>query len=211
MKIDVLRYIGAVTREVQSRDHDGRPARVVVASCAYDTTISDVWDAITNPERIPRWFLPISGDLRLGGHYQFQGNAGGQITGCEPPHSLALTWGMGGQVSWVNVHLTELSDGGTRLQLEHIAHVPDDLWNQFGPGAVGVGWDQAIMGLGRHLSTGAAVDPKQAAAWTASEEGKDFARRSSDEWCRASISAGTDETTARSAATRTTAFYSGGS
>jgi uncharacterized protein YndB with AHSA1/START domain len=207
--MDALRYIGAVTREIQSRDHDGRPARVLVATCAYDTTIGDVWDAITNPERIPRWFLPISGDLRLGGRYQLQGNAGGEITGCEPPHSLALTWEFGGQVSWVRVQLTELSDGGTRLRLEHIAHVPDDLWNQYGPGAVGVGWDLTMMGLGRHLLTGAAVDPKDAAAWQASEEGKDFVRRSSDEWGQASIAAGADETAARSAASRTTAFYGG--
>jgi uncharacterized protein YndB with AHSA1/START domain len=181
LKIDVLRYIGAVTREVQSRDHEGRPARVVVATCAYDTTITDVWDAITNAERIPRWFLPISGDLRLGGRYQLHGNASGQVIGCEPPRSLAVTWEFGGQVSWVHVQLTELSDGGTGLQLEHIAHVPDEFWNQYGPGAVGVGWDLTMMGLGRHLSTGDAVDPKEAAAWPASEEGKGFVCRSSDE------------------------------
>ena len=48
LKIDVLRYIGAVTREVRSCDYEGRPARVAVATCAYDTTITDVWDAITN-------------------------------------------------------------------------------------------------------------------------------------------------------------------
>src|SRR5437879_5876620 len=209
LKIDVLRYIGAVTREVQSREHEGRPARVVVATCAYDTTITDVWDAITNAERIPRWFLPISGDLRLGGRYQLHGNASGQVTGCEPPRSLALTWEFGGQVSWVHVQLTELSDGGTRLRLEHIAHVPDELWNQYGPGAVGVGWDLTMLGLGRYLSTSDAVDPKEAAAWPASEEGKDFVRKSSDEWGRASISAGMDEASARSAASRTTAFYSG--
>jgi hypothetical protein len=73
--IDVLRYIGAVTREVQNREFDGRPARVMLATCAYDTTLDDVWDAITNAARIPRWFLPISGDLRLGGRYQLEGNA----------------------------------------------------------------------------------------------------------------------------------------
>lgn len=211
MEIDVLRYIGAVTREIRSREQDGRPARVLVATCAYDTTIADTWDAITNPERIPRWFLPISGDLRLGGRYQLHGNAGGQITGCQPPRRLALTWEMGGQVSWVNVSLTELSDGGTRLQLEHIAHVPDDLWNHYGPGAVGVGWDLIIMGLGKHLSTGAAMDPKAGAAWPATEEGKVFVGRSSDAWGQASIAAGTDEANARAAAGRTTAFYTGAS
>lgn len=209
IKPDPLRYIGAVTREVQNREHEGRPARVVIATCAYDTGLEDVWDAITNPERIPRWFLPISGDLRLGGRYQLHGNASGRITACEPPRSFSLTWEFGGQVSWVNLRLSKLSDGGTRLRLEHIAHVPDELWKQYGPGAVGIGWDMALMGLGLHLATGNSIDPEQALAWQTSEEGKDFARRSSEEWCRASIAAGTEEAAARGAATRVTAFYTG--
>jgi len=207
---DVLRYIGAVTREVQTREYQGRPARVIVATCAYDTTMDDVWDAITNPERIPRWFLPITGDLRLGGRYQLQSNAGGQITACDPPRTFDITWECGGQLSWVNVHLTQLSDGGTRLQLEHISHVPEEFWNQYGPGAVGVGWDLALMlGLRRHLETGAAVDRKQAMQWPTTTEGKEFIGRCSEEWCRASITAGTPETAAREAAGRTTAFYTG--
>jgi uncharacterized protein YndB with AHSA1/START domain len=194
--MDVLRYLGAVTREVQKRDHAGRPARAIVATCTYDTTVDDVWDAITNPERIPRWFLPISGDLRFKGRYQLLGNAGGEIMACEPPRNLAVTWEFGGQISWVHVSLTELSDGGTRLQLEHIVAMPDDTWSQYGPGAIGVGWDLTLMGLGRHLS-------KETAAWLASEEGKDFVRQSSEAWGRASIDAGTDQ------ARRTTAFYLG--
>src|SRR5215510_2836460 len=131
--IDVIRTIGAVTREVASREHEGRPARVVVATRTYDTSMEDAWDAISNPERIPRWFLPVSGDLKLGGRYQLQGNAGGEITGCEPPRHLAVTWEFAGEVSWVRVELSE--DGeGTHLELEHLAHVDDARWAQFGPG-----------------------------------------------------------------------------
>jgi uncharacterized protein YndB with AHSA1/START domain len=208
--MDVLRYIGAVTREVESREHDGRPSKVIVATCSYDTSIEDLWDAVTSPERIPRWFLPISGDLKLGGRYQLQGNAGGQIIACDPPRNLALTWEFGGQVSWVRVALSELSDGGAQLRLEHIAHVPEEFWNQYGPGAVGVGWDLALMvGLGRYLSNSASVDPAQAAAWAKSDEGKIFLRQSSDEWCLASIASGTPEHAAREAASRTTKFYGG--
>jgi uncharacterized protein YndB with AHSA1/START domain len=69
MTQDIAGLIGAVTREVTGREHNGRPARVVRASRTYDTTMDDVWDAITSAERIPRWFLPVSGDLRLGGRY----------------------------------------------------------------------------------------------------------------------------------------------
>src|SRR5437879_817894 len=86
--------------------------------------------------------------------------------------------------------------GTVGLELEHGAHVDCDLWDQFGPGAVGVGWDLALLGLGRHLDAGAAVDRAASAAWTASEEGEAFVRRSSDDWGRASIAAGTDQAAA---------------
>src|SRR5262249_35594997 len=165
MASDIGGIIGAVTRAVSQREHDGRPARVIVASRSYDTTPADVWDAIPNPERISRWFLPISGELRLGGRYQLQGNAGGEITRCEPPRHLAVTWEFGGEVSWVKVDLSEDGRNGTHLELEHIAHVDDARWAQFGPGAVGVGWDMTLMGLDRHLATGAANDPQRFMTW----------------------------------------------
>ena len=207
--IDVIRTIGAVAREVGSREHEGRPARVVVATRTYDTAREDVWDAITNPERIPRWFLPVTGDFKLGGRYQLQGNAGGEITGCEPPRHLAATWEFGGEVSWLNVDLANDPNGRTRLVLEHVAHVDDERWNQYGPGAVGVGWDMALMGLDRHLESGAPVDPQAAMAWLGTPEGKDFISRSSEDWCRASIADGTGAEAAEAAAKRTTAFYTG--
>src|ERR1700754_909981 len=137
MKIDPAAYVGAVVRQGADREYQGRPARVVIATRNYDTDIDDLWDALTSAERIPRWFLPISGDLRLGGRYQFKGNAGGEITRCEPPRLLGVTWEYGAEVSWLNVTLAAEA-AGTRLQLEHIAHVGDDRWDQFGPGAVGV-------------------------------------------------------------------------
>ena len=209
LEMDVLRYVGMINRDVHTREHEGRPARVLVATCPYDSTIDDVWDAITNPERIPRWFIPVSGDLRLGGRYQLQGNASGEITACEPPRSFALTWEYGGQVSWVQVRLSERPDGGTSLRLEHMAHVPDEFWTQFGPGAAGVGWDLTMLGLRRHLETGAAVDHKEAETWTLTENGKTFVSHSSDDWARASIASGTPEAAAQEAAGRTTAFYTG--
>ena len=206
MAIDVTRQIGAEVRDLSTRD-DG--ARVIVASRSYTTSVEDLWDALTNPERIPRWFAPVSGDLRLGGKYQIEGNAGGEVVECDPPRRFGLTWEMQGNVSWVNVQLSDSADGGTLLRLEHIAHVPEDFWNQFGPGAVGVGWDQALFGLDQHFSTGAIVRPEDAMAWIASQEGRSFVRQSSDAWCAASIAAGTEPSAARDAAERTRQFYTG--
>ena len=208
MELDIQRHVGAVTRGVESRIHDGRPANVVIAARTYDTTVEDLWDAITTKERIPRWFLPISGELRLGGRYQLHGNAGGTITRCEPPRAVGMTWEYGGTMSWVEVRLEPTSDGRAHLELEHIAHV-DPMWDEFGPGATGIGWDMALAGLANHIETGTAVDPREAMAWLGSENGKEFVRGSSEGWCRAAIAAGTDEAVAKAAAARTTAAYTG--
>jgi uncharacterized protein YndB with AHSA1/START domain len=207
--IDVSQQINAVRRQVGTRMLEAGEARTVIVSQAYQAPVEDVWDACTNPERIPRWFLPITGDLRVGGRYQLQGNAGGTIESCDPPKSFAATWEYGGEVSWIEVRLTPEPDGSTRLVLEHIAHADDERWAQFGPGAVGVGWDMGLMGLATHLSTGAAADPQEVAAWMASAGGRQFMTASSEHWCEASIAAGTDEAGARAAAGRTTAFYTG--
>src|SRR3569833_4560300 len=97
---------------------------MVVATRTYDTDIDDLWDALTNGERIPRWFLPISGDLRLGGHFQFQGNAGGEILRCEKPTLLSVTWGSAPMVTWLTLHLTKQGDGAEH-RLEHTADIGD--------------------------------------------------------------------------------------
>jgi uncharacterized protein YndB with AHSA1/START domain len=179
-----------------------------VAERTYDTTVEDMWDAVTTAERIPRWFLPVSGDLRLGGRYQFQGNAGGTITTCEPPRHLAVTWEFGGGISWVEVRLSEDPAGGTHLLLEHMMY-DDPHWEQFGPGAVGVGWELGLLGLALHLETGASTPPEENAGWVASDNGKGYIRASSEGWCQAAIAAGTDATAATAAAAKTTAFYTG--
>ena len=207
--MDVAKMVGAVARVVGTREQDGRPARVVVARRRYAGASDEVWDALTNPERIPRWFLPISGELRLGGRYQFTGNAGGTITQCDPPRALAVTWEHGGSVSWVTVRLSPAGDA-TDLELEHVAHVDDAFWDQYGPGAVGVGWDMGLMGLAEHLTAAPEVDPARAAAWGASAEGQAFVHASSESWADASIAAGTPAAAARASAGRTTAFYTGG-
>ncbi|MGW0824836.1 SRPBCC family protein [Streptomyces sp. NPDC002845] len=206
--IDVSHEINAVRRRVGRRVFKAGEARVVTVSRTYDSTVEDVWDACTNPERIPRWFLPVSGDLSLGGRYQLEGNAGGTIERCDPPKGFFATWEYGGEVSWIEVRLNPDGEGRTRFELEHIAHVDDERWAQFGPGAVGVGWDLGLMGLAVHLETGAAVPP-ETTAWMVSEDGRRFVALSSEAWGAASVEAGEDETAAREAADRTTAFYTG--
>jgi uncharacterized protein YndB with AHSA1/START domain len=206
---EVEQQINDVCREVGTRALDSGEARTVTISRSYDAAIEDVWDACTNAERLPRWFLPIDGDLRVGGRYRLTGNAEGTIERCEPPRSLSATWEFGGQVSWIELHLSTEPDGHTLLKLQHISVVDDARWDEFGPGAVGVGWDMTLMGLGLHLTSGLPADRGERMAWPASAEGREFTALSSERWGDASVRAGTAGAAARAAAERTTRFYTG--
>jgi uncharacterized protein YndB with AHSA1/START domain len=207
--IDVTDQISAVSREVSGRVLDAGEARIVSLSRRYPAGLADVWDACTNPERIRRWFLPVSGELTEGGRYQLQGNAGGTITRCDPPHGFDATWEMAGDTSWIELRLTDEGNGHTRFRLDHIALLDAERWAMFGPGAVGVGWESGLIGLYLHLTTGQAVDPAKVVAWSGSGEGHRLMTASSDAWYEASVAFGTAPAAARAAANRTTAFYTG--
>jgi uncharacterized protein YndB with AHSA1/START domain len=206
--IDVVQEISSTDRWVGSRTLAAGEARTVTVSRVYDTPPEDLWDACTNPERISRWFLPISGDLRPGGRYELQGNASGTIERCEPPHSVDATWEYGGDTTWIELRLTPEPEGRTRFTLEHIALVGDERWAQFGPGAVGVGWDHGILGLTLHIAGGAGHPDRGAVeAWQASEDGRLFVRLAGERWGEADIVFGTDAEQANAAAARTIDAY----
>jgi len=204
--------IGAEFREVADREWEGRAAKSVVAARVYDTDPDDLWDALTNAERIPRWFSPVTGDLKLGGRYQVQGNAGGTILRCEPARALDLTWEFAGATSWVTLRLAREGQG-TRLTLEHIFPATDldgEHWQKFGPAAVGVGWDLSFLGLGLHLASGGGKPPETDPAWAASDEAKAFMRASAEAWAAAHIASGEEPATAQRMAQSTAQFYTGG-
>lgn len=203
---------GAEFRRVENREYLGKPAFVVIATRTYDTTVEDLWDAITTPGRLARWFAPVEGDLKLGGRYQLKGNASGTITRCDRPEAFDLTWEFGGGMSWVTVRLAP--DGErARLTLEHIAHkdgIGEEHLKQFGPGAAGIGWDLGFYGLERHLiAPEASVDHAAFEAWSQSAEGKAFMRASGEAWGAAHVASGEDPAEARAKAERTIAFYTG--
>ncbi len=207
--MEVSTEIDATDRQVQMRAVEAGEARAVILVRTYSTDLEGLWDACTNPERIPRWFLPVSGELRVGGRFQLEGNASGTIERCEPPTGFRTTWEFGGAISWIEVRLTAVDDDATRLELEHVTLVNDDTWARFGPGAVGIGWELGLGGLGRHVAGEDRLDPAAAQAWAASEEGRRFITESSVHWSETAVAAGTDPTTARDWAARTTAFYTG--
>ena len=206
MEFDAESNLVQVERSVAFLERDGQQASAVTLSRTYSTTVDDLWDAVTNAERIPKWFAPVSGELQLNGSYQVEGNAGGQITACERLARYALTWEFAGEVSWVEVRLSTHGDAA-RLSLTHTAH-PSPLWDAYGPGAVGVGWEMAFLGLAFHIERRDDFKP-DLEAFATSRDGRVFIAGSSDGWAQAALAAGTDAETAGASARRTTAFYTG--
>jgi len=200
--------LAAVRRVLGTVDRDGQKMRRLTLTRSYPTTPEDLWEALTHAERIPRWFLPVTGDLRVGGRYQLEGNAGGDVLSCDPPRTFSVTWEYDGHVSWVTVTLTP--DGtGTVLELAHDAPSAPDHWDRYGPGAVGIGWELGLTGLAEHVVTHAPVDPAAFAAWMASDDGIAFMTGCSTSWAEARIAAGDDAEESRAAAARCTAAYTG--
>ena len=206
--IDVDHQINAVRRSLGKRMIESGEAHVVTISQAYDTDQADLWGAVTNVERIPRWLLPISGDLKVGGAYQLEGQAGGTVLTCDPPRNFTATWEYGGNVSWIDVSVLAEGPDRSRLVIDHIAHV-DENWPQFGPGAVGIGWDSMLLGLAIHLGTGESVDPSAGQEWTGTEDGRRFTRLSGEGWFGAHVAFGEDPAAARVQADRCIKAYLG--
>lgn len=204
---DIENHMGSVERKVVSLEKDGAPARSVVLTRTYETTVADLWDAVTNKERLPRWFAAVEGDLQLGGHYQVLGNAGGEIVACEPPNGFSLTWEIFGDVSWLDVAFEMEGLNSSCLTLTHTAKLSPH-WEQYGPGATGVGWELGLLGLAIHLDN-PEVEKIDEDAFATSTEGKAFSRGSSARWGDAAISAGEPPEKARHSAEQTAAFYTG--
>ena len=208
MTIDISAFIRATSRQITTGEVDGLPVRVLIAERAYATNPADLWDALTRPDRVERWFMPLSGDLQVGGRFQLEGNAGGEILACEAPDSFRITWEMGGDKSWVKVSLAPTA-GGTKLTLEHTACLSDAMWDQFGPGAVGIGWELGLLGLDLHVESKGAFDRSGGMTWVGSDNGKATIRACSEEWRKASIAFGTPEEIATASAGRCSAAYTG--
>ena len=209
--MDFSEAFGATSREVGESQRDGKPTRIVRASRTYPTSQQDLWSALTEKERICRWFAEVSGDFELGGRYTIKDNADGKITGCEPPKSLALTWEIGSNVSWVSVTVEEAKDGSL-LTLEH--EMPTDPesethWAQYGPGATGVGWELAFIGLDMHLSGDGQSSLDAGSAWAEAAQGKATLRTWAEDWAKAHVKAGEPAETANDMADRTAGFYTG--
>ncbi|MEU4197234.1 SRPBCC family protein [Kribbella sp. NPDC026611] len=156
--IDLLEHINAVQREVS---RTGETVSVVMRR-SYTATPEELWDALTTPERMRRWLMPVTGNLEVGGTFELEGNAGGEILECEPPKRFRVTFG--GPTSLLEIRLTPGSGTSTDLELEHsMSEAPAP----GGAGAlwVGPGWDGALLGLALYVNgeLPADADPREMA------------------------------------------------
>ena len=75
------------------RSADG--AGVVRIEDRYDTDIDDLWSAVTDPDRLARWFGEVDGELSQRGEFRVHiadaGDRTGQVEACEPPQRLVVT------------------------------------------------------------------------------------------------------------------------
>ena len=183
--MDIATSIGAIQREVSRNSEGGAELVSVRLRREYEASVEDVWSALTDPSRIRRWFMPVSGNLQEGGDFQLEGNAGGRILRCDPPSMLKATFG--GETSIVELRLEASGDGRTVLELHH--SVPLEMAGS-GAGAlyVGPGWDGAFLALGLFLA-GTTIDDPVAAA--SSPEAQAFSRESVEAWTKVIQDSGT--------------------
>jgi uncharacterized protein YndB with AHSA1/START domain len=75
------------------RSEDGKG--VVRMEDRFDTDIEDLWSALTDPQRLARWYGEVEGELRLGGEFEVRIpdalEATARVDVCEPPERLVVT------------------------------------------------------------------------------------------------------------------------
>lgn len=200
--------LDSVERSVEIESDGDLLHTVIRMSQSFPVTVDDLWDACTSSDRLSQWLGPVSGDLRAGGSYELEGNASGTIESCTRPEAFRISWEFEGYVSWVSAQMNPDAPDGSRLTLEHTADTSVEEWTDYGPGAGGVGWDLAFLGLSNHLIHGATVAP-EATEWVESDDARQFIIESSRLWAEQSIKAGTSIAEARKAEKLTTAAFLG--
>jgi uncharacterized protein YndB with AHSA1/START domain len=203
-------HLDAVTRRVGTVTRDGEELRNLTVRRTLPVDAPELWRAVTEAERVPQWFLPVTGDLEVGGRYRLEGNARGEVLECVPHERFAVTWVFEGHPSRVDVSLRPVADG-TLLQLDHAIPVDDDRLAELGPGTVGIGWELALVALADHLTDTTGVAGPAGSATAQPEERQRFHREVVDgsgrEWAAAAIADGEDPERARAAAQRCVAAY----
>jgi uncharacterized protein YndB with AHSA1/START domain len=127
----------------------------------YDTNIDDLWSALTDPDRVARWYGQVEGELRPSGefrlHRESEGYDGtGRVEVCEPPQRLVVTiretdesWRGGRGVPPFDnlIEATLTADGDQTSLVIKLQGMPVDKIAFFG-----AGWQIIAEDLATHLA-----------------------------------------------------------
>lgn len=123
---------------------------VVRMQARYATDIDQLWSALTDPQRLARWYGDVTGDLRVGGEFTaFVPSSGwdgrGRIDACDPPRQLKVAmWEPDRTEEPLAVDLVSAGDH-TMLLLEKRGIGEDLAW------AYAAGWHAHLEDLAAHL------------------------------------------------------------
>jgi uncharacterized protein YndB with AHSA1/START domain len=139
-------HAGRVTGSLRSID-DRRGA--VRMESVFDTDPDDLWDAMTDPQRLERWIAKVDGDLRVGGVVHARFTSGwegpGRIEVCDAPHRLLARMSPDTPEETV-IEATITPEGSaSRLVLEERGILLSEIAGH------GAGWHAHIQDLGSHL------------------------------------------------------------
>lgn len=206
--MDLIDELKAVERTVGLGVLPAGPARVMTMARVFDVEIPAVWAALTNTDELTTWFAPATGDLRAGGRYELEGNASGQVRRCDGSSHLQVTWVVGAMSAEPDSSIVDLQlspiGRRTRFRLGHVTIVPEGTWRHFGPGAVGVEWDLALLALAGYLA-GAPIGTVE--DLSAAPAMRDVIAASSEAWGEAYRAAGASAQEVAPAVVATTGFY----
>jgi uncharacterized protein YndB with AHSA1/START domain len=118
----------------------------------YDTDIDDLWSALTDPDRLARWFATVEGDLRVRGQFQAcftsSREAPGRIDVCQAPDRLMVTIEPGSPDETVMEAVLTPEGEQTRLVIEERGLRLEDVAEH------GAGWQTHLEDLATHLAGG---------------------------------------------------------
>lgn len=114
----------------------------------FDTGIDDLWSALTDPDRLARWYGRVEGDLRPGGRFRLYIESAdldstGHVHECEAPRRLSVTTreteesylrGQGVPPFDASVDATLTADGDQTVLVMEIRGMPLDKIAFYGAG-----------------------------------------------------------------------------
>ena len=115
----------------------------------WETDAADLWDAVTDPERLARWFAPIVGTPAVGGefgiHFDDGDVPGMTLLSCDPGRGFTFVWPMESGPTEVRVEVHPATPTSSTLVLTH------RLLSRAKAPEYGAGWTAYVGQLRDHL------------------------------------------------------------